>query len=517
MTSKQSQSPRDITLLDYNSSKKMQLLTTKTLSLFNAGLSYKRDVIKPGIIHFSPGNFHRTHQCSSYNDLFEYAAKHGADENDPMFQWGIVGASTRNGSYGKLQPIMTQQDCLYTLVEADDDSTNANVMGSIIDMLPYKDDHQPIKEKLMDENIKIVSMTVTEGGYFVDTNNEFDKNDDAIQYDAKNPDDPRTVFGLIVQALRQRREKNMKPFNVMACDNVPQNGAVARQATVGLASLIDKDLGQWIDDHVAFPCSMVDRITPEPTEELKNSVDLDYDDGAIIFSEPFHQWVVEDNFCNDRPPLEKVGVKFVKDVEPWEEAKLRILNAGHASMCYPAHIMGIKYVDEAMGNEAIYNFLDKLQKEEIVPLVPAVPNTDMSEYWETIKNRYQNSKLSDSIQRNCENGSDRQTKFILPTIRDCFKDEDHKLDGLALVSAMWCKYCLGETEDGEVIDGQDERWDALHETAQKCKDDPNEWLKMKEIYDGLGNNKKFQSAFEKAFSTCIDKGVEAAMKEYVDE
>jgi mannitol 2-dehydrogenase len=141
----------------------------------------------------------------------------------------------------------------------------------------------------------------------------------------------------------------------------------------------------------------------------------------------------------------------------------------------------------------------------------------MSEYWETIKNRYQNSKLSDSIQRNCENGSDRQTKFILPTIRDCFKDEDHKLDGLALVSAMWCKYCLGETEDGEVIDSQDERWDALHETAQKCKDDPNEWLKMKEIYDGLGNNKKFQSAFEKAFSTCIDKGVEAAMKEYVDE
>ena len=491
----------------------MQLLSKQALAVVSAGLSYSRDAVQEGIVHFSPGNFHRAHQCTYYNDLFAHAAESN-NEND--FKWGIVGASARDGSFSDLQPTMDDQDYLFTVVETDDDTTDPKVIGSIVDMLPYQDDHKPIKEKLVEDAIKIVSMTVTEGGYFIDSNNEFNENADPIQYDAKNPDDPQTVFGLIIQALKERRDKGMKPFTVMSCDNVPHNGKVAKKTTLGLAKLIDEDLANWIDENTEFPCSMVDRITPSTTDELKNSVDLEYEDNAPVFCEPFRQWVIEDKFCNERPPLDKVGAQFVDDVTPYENAKLRILNAGHASLCYPAHLLGLEFVHEAMEHAVIPEFLNKMQKEEIVPQVPPVPDTDLEEYWEEIRGRYQNPKLSDSIARNCASGSDRQPKFILPSIRDCIKDDDACVDGLATVSAMWCKYCMGETENGDEIEPNDEQWDMLHEAAKKAKDDSSAWLKMEDVYGDIGQDEKFQKAFDKALKLCVDEGVEAAMKAYID-
>jgi len=494
----------------------MQLLSQKALSVINAGLSYSREAVQPGILHFSTGNFHRAHQCSYYHDLFVHAAE---TDDEELFRWGIVGASTRDGSYEKLRPDMEKQDYLYALVETDDDTTNTLVIGSIIDMLPYADDHQPIKDRLQDEDSKVVSMTVTEGGYFLDdSTGEFDKDAEPMKHDAENPDDPQSVFGLIVQALKKRRDNGKKPFTIMSCDNVPQNGAVCKQTTLGLAKLIDEKLADWIDKNVAFPCSMVDRITPAPTDDLRDSVDLDYQDEATIFCEPFRQWVIEDKFCQDKPPLDKVGARFVDDVTPWEEAKLRILNAGHASLCYPAHLLGMEFVDEAMKNDIIPKFLKKVQDTEILPHVPDVPDTDLKDYAETIRKRYSNSKLSDSIARNCENGSDRQPKFIIPTIRDCIKkDGDNAcIDGLATVSAMWCKYCMGKTEDGEEFEVSDEKLEELQEAAKKAKDDPAAWLSLESVYGDLGDNKKFQESFKKALQTCMDEGVEAAMKNYVE-
>lgn len=493
----------------------MQLLSKKTLSLINAaGLSYNRDALQPGILHFSTGNFHRAHQASYYNDLF------GVLDDDKELKWGILGASVRQGgSYTEqTRPALDQQDYLYTVVESDDSKSDPKVMGSILDCLPYADDHEPIKKALCDEQIKIASLTVTEGGYFVDpSTNEFDKDAEEIQYDAKHPDDPQTAFGLIIHALRKRREAGMKPFTVMSCDNVPHNGDVARNVTVGLAKLMDRDLAEYIESEVCFPNSMVDRITPAPTDELKEEVDWKYEDKSPIFCEPFRQWVIEDNFSNERPPLEKVGVRFVDDVTPWEEAKLRILNGGHASLSYPAALLGLDFVHEAMEHPVIPKFLDKLQRTEIVPMVPPVPDTDLEDYWETISDRYKNPVLSDSIDRNCENGSDRQPKFILPSIADNL-DQGNSVDGLATVSAMWCKYCMGKTEDGdEIEDANDGIWDKLHETAMAARDDPSKWLtELEEVYGDMGKNEEFQQAFEKALRLCIDEGVEAAMKAYID-
>ena len=495
----------------------MQLLTKQTLSLLNAGLNYNREALQAGILHFSVGNFHRAHQCSYYDDLF--SAKSDNDGDDKDLKWGIVGASVRGGgSYTEqTRPALKEQNYLYTLVESNSDTTKPKVIGSIIDCLPYKNDHGPIKKMLADESIKIASMTVTEGGYFLNpSTNEFDETADDIQHDIKNPDDPQTVFGLIIQGLKHRKEKGIQPFTVMSCDNVPQNGATARKVTLGLAKLQDEEFAKWIEENVSFPNSMVDRITPAPTDELKDSIDWDYDDESPIFCEPFRQWVVEDNFSNDRPPLDKVGVKFVNDVTPWEDAKLRILNGGHASLSYAAALLGIEFVHKAMDHNVIHKFLDKLQKNEIVPNVPPVPDTDLKEYWETVRHRYQNPILSDRIDRNCENGSDRQPKFILPSIRDCL-DDDRCVDGLATVSAMWCKYCMGETEAGDKIDdATDVMWDELHETAMKAKDDSSEWLAMEEVYGDLGQNDKFKDAFDRALKLCLNDGVEAAMQKYID-
>jgi len=363
------------------------------------------------------------------------------------------------------------------------------------------------------------------GGYFLNpSTNEFDPDDDAIQHDIENPDDPQTVFGILIHALKKRREKGMKPFTVMSCDNVPQNGNVARNVTLGLAKLIDGELAEWIESNVLFPCSMVDRITPEPTEELKDSVKLEYEDKAPIFCEPFRQWVVEDKFCNERPPLEQVGVKFVDDVSPWENAKLRILNGGHASLSYPAALLDIEFVHEAMEHSTFAQFLDKLQTTEIVPQVPPVPDTDLKDYWKTICERYKNPTLSDRIDRNCDNGSDRQPKFIIPSIKDGLEksnndDEEGGCAGLATVSAMWCKYCLGKTESGrEIEEANDAIWDKLKETAEKtAKDgDSSAWLALDEVYGGIGRNEKFQKAFDEALRLCMDEGVEAAMKKYID-
>jgi mannitol 2-dehydrogenase len=506
--------------------------TLESLSNQNFQLGYDRDSVKPGILHFSVGNFQRAHHAAYFHDLLQ-------QQQNQDQKWGIIGASIRKGgSYtNQTFPTLSEQDALYTLVQSSNDKIEPHVIGSILECLPVTDHHEPIKAALCHKkNIKIVSMTLTEGGYFVNpSTNSFDKSAEEIQYDAKHPDDPQTVFGLIVQALKYRREHNIQPFTVMSCDNVPHNGDVARNVTVGLAKLIDPDLAKWMQDNVAFPNSMVDRITPATTDELleklQNDGGIPYRDDSPVFCEPFRQWIIEDKFSSDdhRPPLDQLkdgSVRFVDDVTPWEDAKLRILNGGHASMCYPAALLGMEYVHEAMKEGSVIDqFVNKLQTTEIVPLVPPVPETDLYDYWKTIRGRYQNATLSDSIDRNCENGSDRQPKFILPSLEDALNNDKNgndksKMDGLATVAAMWCKYCLGKSESGDDITAKitDDLWDKLHQTAQKAANgDSKAWLvDLKEVYGDLGKNETFQKSFGQALKTCLDENVETAMQNYID-
>lgn len=245
-----------------------------------------------------------------------------------------------------------------------------------------------------------------------------------------------------------RRKAGEKPFTVMCCDNVPHNGDVTRSVTVGFAHLVDPDLAKWIDENVAFPNSMVDRITPQTTpamqEFIKNAYDID--DVMPVFCEPFCEWVLEDKFCNGRPPLEKAdGVTFVPDVTPYENMKIRILNGGHASLCYPSALLSLDYVHDSMNHPTIGPFLDALERNEIIPTCPKdAIDRDPVEYWKIIAKRFSNPTIQDTIDRNCYDGASRQPKFIVPVINDNLK-AGRSVSGLALVCAMWCRYCQGKS------------------------------------------------------------------------
>ena len=452
--------------------------------------------------------------------------------DDPeSLQWGITGASIFSPNGAKKRAALGKQDYLQTIIERDADTVTARISGSMIDYVDTATtgsdspgERLPIEDALVDPKIKIVSLTVTEGGYFLSSSKgQFDPENPDMVEDArllKAGERPRTPFGFIVKAIKERRETGVKPFSVVTCDNIPHNGNVVRGVVAGLAGLYDKELAAWIEENVAFPNSMVDRITPATSDREREFVreKLGYEDCTPIFCEPFTQWVLEDTFPeNGRPALEKVaGIKFVDDVEPYELMKIRILNGGHASLCYPAALLEVQFVHEAMEHPVIGPFIDTVERNEIIPTVPPVPDTDLTEYWELIEKRFLNPTLDDTIARNCYDGASRQPKFIIPPVTDALK-LGTGLDGLAIVSALWCRYCQGKTEFGNTIEPNDPIWDRLHATALKAKDDPAVWLAMEDIYGAAGSNSRFIESFTAALKSIQEKGVETTLKAYVEK
>lgn len=380
-----------------------------------------------------------------------------------------------------------------------------------------KKEHRLVREKLASPEIKLVSMTVTEGGYYI-SDGEFNFEHPDIINDIENPDSPKTIFGMLIEALKKRRDAGIPAFTIMSCDNIPHNGELAQSVVVGLAKKIDPELGAWIEENSAFPTSMVDRITPATNDAQRDFVakEYGYEDALPVFAEPFRQWVIEDNFSMGRPKWDEIdSVTFVPDVAPYELMKLRILNGGHAAMCYPAALLSVPYVHAAMEHPVIGPFLDTLERTEVIPNVPPVPDTDLTEYWEIISGRFSNPTLMDTIDRNCADGANRQPKFIIPTAKDALA-AGNKCDGLALVSALWCRYCLGTRENGEKITPNDNQWNRLSELATKAKTEPNAWLGMKDVYGKVGENEVFQKAFAKQLKSIHENGVEATLAAYVE-
>ena len=233
---------------------------------------------------------------------------------------------------------------------------------------------------LTDPKIRIVSLTVTEGGYYVSpATQHFDPSHPDIVTDARNPDSPKTAFGLIVAGLKKRRAAGIAPYTVMSCDNLPGNGHVTANAVVGVAEMSDPELAGWIRGSVSFPNGMVDRITPATTDRERAILnDLwGVEDNWPVFCEEFKQWVVEDTFTSGRPALDKTGVTFTSDVAPYEFMKIRILNGGHAAIAYPAGLLDVHFVHEAMEDTQIAEFLATVTKREIIPVVPPPPNVNL--------------------------------------------------------------------------------------------------------------------------------------------
>ncbi|MBN9046069.1 MAG: mannitol dehydrogenase family protein [Rhizobiales bacterium] len=465
--------------------------------------------LKPGIVHFGVGNFHRAHQAVYLDELFATGEGH---------DWALVGAGVR-ASDDAMRDTLKAQDWLTTVVEQEAGHSLARITSPMVDYVTISTDEgrKALMDYLTAPQTRIVSMTITEGGYYIDpASQHFDPTHPDIVADAASPDKPNTVFGLVVQALKLRRAAGVEPFTVMSCDNIPGNGHVAKDAVAGLAKLSDPDFADWIAANVAFPNAMVDRITPATGAREREFAAKEFgvEDGWPVFCEVFKQWVVEDHFPTGRPALEKVGVTFTDQVAAYELMKIRILNGGHAAIAYPGGLLDIHFVHEAMEHPLIRRYLEKLTKEEIIPEVPPVPDTDLEGYRVLIDQRFANPKIGDTIRRLCLDGSNRQPKFILPTAADRVAG-GRSVIGLALVSAFWCRYCFGTTDSGAVIEPNDPSWDRLTKQAALAKDNPAAWLAMEDIFGSLASNAAYVKAFSSALNHVWKHGTLRTLEAYL--
>jgi fructuronate reductase/mannitol 2-dehydrogenase len=425
------------------------------------------------------GGFHRAHQAVYLDDILERRISS---------DWGEHGVGLLPGDR-RMAEALIPQDCLYTVIERSTERDSARVVGSLGGYTFAPDNPEHVLQMLADPITRIVSLTITEGGYLVDDKTGvFDASNPAVKQDVDR-NAPSTVFGYIVAGLERRRIAGVAPFTVQSCDNLQGNGGVARTAIVSFARLGDERLAAWIEANVAFPNAMVDRITPQTTADDRALVADAFGiaDGWPVVTEPFKQWVIEDNFSNGRPPLQEVGVQFVTDVHAYETMKLRLLNASHQAMAYLGYLAGYRYAHEVMGDPDFVKLLARFMDDEVTPLLPAVPGIDLAEYKQTLLERFANPKIRDTLARLATDGSDRMPKFVLPSLSEALaRGRPHQL--LTLVVAGFCRYLRGIDEQGQPIALQDSRADELSKLANEGHVDPRPLLAVRPVFGDLGEN-----------------------------
>ena len=468
--------------------------------------TYDRAALTPGIVHIGLGNFHRAHQAWYLHRLFQDGADH---------DWAIVGAGVRPYD-AAMRDRLAAQDYLTTLIELDPAGSSAEVTGSMIDYVEVAEGNGPLIARMAEPAIRIVALTVTEGGYYIDpATGGFDEAHPDMIHDAAHPDAPRTAFGAMIAALRRRRDAGTGPFTAQSCDNLQGNGRVLRQTLVSLARMQDPDLADWIDAECSFPNSMVDCIVPATgPKELALAADLGIDDAAPVTHENFRQWVIEDNFCAGRPDWDRAGATFSDRVHDYETMKIRILNGGHQVIADPGEVMGVATIAGCMEHPLISALLRKVETEEILPHVHPVPGKTPAEYLDLILSRFSNPKIVDTTRRVAFDGSSRHPGFILPSVRDGLK-AGTPISGLALVSACWARYCTGTREDGSTVEPNDPLWPMLTERAEAARDDPSAWLGMTQIYGDLGQDERFAKAFSHWLGKIHDAGTATAISCYL--
>jgi mannitol 2-dehydrogenase len=460
---------------------------------------YDRAKITAGIVHFGVGGFHRAHQALVIDRLLEQGL--AAD-------WGICGVGVLPGDRA-MQRALEQQDCLYTLVEKDaDGSRTARVIGAIVEYRFAPDDPEGLLERLADPSTRIVSLTVTEGGYGISpVTGEFELGAPAVAADLEPGATPGTVFGLVTEALRRRRERGVGPFTVMSCDNILGNGAVARRAFCAFAAAKDADLGEWMRTEVAFPNSMVDRITPVTTDADRAEIAEEFGvtDAWPVVAEPFFQWVLEDAFSAGRPPLDAGGVQLVADVKPYELMKLRLLNASHQGIAYFGHLMGYRYVHDAVDDQTMADFLLAYMRTEAIPTLLPVPGIDLDDYTETLIKRFRNPQVKDTIARLAAESSDRIPTWLVPVIKENLA-ADRPVRLSAAIVASWARYAEGVDEDGEPIAVVDRLAESLTATAREQHRDPLAFVRNVELFGDLADQPRFVEAYRDALDSLHQRG-----------
>jgi fructuronate reductase/mannitol 2-dehydrogenase len=463
--------------------------------------TYDRSALTPAVVHFSVGGFHRAHQLLYFDELAERRISQG---------WGVIGVGLHHRT---MMDALAPQDHLYTVVERSPDGERARVVGVMTDYLFGPDDPSAVLDTLTDERTRVVTMTITDAGYRLDPRtHEFDADDPDIRADLADRSAPRTVFGYLVEALDRRRRAGLAPFTVVSCDNMHRNGDATRSAVVAFARLRDEVLARWITDHVAFPSSMVDRITPHTSAEEREAVARRYgvDDRWPVITEPFSQWVIEDTFCNGRPPLEHVGVRFVPDVAHYELMKTRLLNASHCALGYLGALAGHTRIDQVMAEPVFARYVAQLMDREVTPLLPQPEGIDLGDYKRTLLQRLANPAIADTLSRLCRRGSTKMPHHLLPSLRQAIEeDRPHAL--LTLAVAAWICYLRRTDAAGRPVAIDDARAEHLQALARAGGSDPRPLLADVSIFGDLGSHPAFVAELEESIRRLDRDGVRATL------
>jgi mannitol-1-phosphate/altronate dehydrogenase len=468
---------------------------------------YDRDRVRAGIAHFSVGNFHRAHQAVYVDRCLALPGQEG---------WGICGVGLIDNAAERAKARgMAEQDGLYTLsLFPPWGEPTSSVVGAIVEYLFAPADPAAVLARLGDPAIRIVSMTITEGGYNIDeATGEFRLDAPDVAHDLAHPEAPRTVFGFIVTALARRRERGLPAFTVLSCDNLRHNGDVARQAMLAFAGARDPELARWIDASVTFPNCMVDRITPAvtPADVARLNALTGIDDQLPIFAEDFSQWVVEDRFCAGRPALEQVGVQLTQDVAGYEQVKLRMLNASHSMLSYPGLLGGYQLVHEAMADPRVLAYLKDFLDRDVIPLLAAPPGMALGDYRDAVLTRFSNPAVNDQLLRITSDGGSKIPVFLGDTIQACLGGGgDHRR--LALLLAAFARYLAGIDDQGARFEPQEPHLTAA-DRALATDPDPTAPLRLS-TFKGLGleGASTFVASFKHYRAQIADQGTLATLE-----
>ena len=479
-------------------------LNNKNLTRLSEKVSipkYDRTKVKTGILHIGIGGFHRAHEAFYTDELLN---------KNPDYNWGICGVALLDFDQ-KIYQTLKDQNGLYTLIVKElDGRLTKTVIGSIVDYLFAPENPVVVIERIANPEIKIITLTITEGGY---NNNEatgeFEIDNPLIQHDLKNPNDPKTVFGYITQGLKLRKERNVSGCTIQSCDNIQGNGHITKKMLLSYVKHAEPGLVSWIESHVSFPNSMVDRITPATVpadiKALKETSGID--DAWPVVCEPFKQWVIEDDFIEGRPVWEQVGAQFVEDVAPYEKMKLSLLNAGHSVLGILGALMGYSTIDEAVNNKEISSFLRIYMGNEVTPILGELEGVNLKNYQHSLIQRFGNIYIKDQIDRICSESSAKIPIFILPTVKAQL-NENGPIDYAAFVIAAWAIYSLGLDENGNSLKIKDAMAEELHKKAIEAKDKPELFLGIETVFGGMKESEIFVKAYANAYQNILKYGVE---------
>ncbi len=455
--------------------------------------AYNSFELRTGILHVGTGNFYRAHMAYYTDEIL----------NRNNSSWGICSVGILE-SDSKMYHVLKSQDGLYTLmVREPDGMLNIRIIGSVVENLFGPENPLAVIEKMADPDVKIISLTITEGGYNVDS----------ATSDLHHPDHPKTIFGYLTQALKRRRDRGLPGITLLSCDNIQHNGSVCRKMLLDFMQEAEPGLIQWTDNHITFPNSMVDRITPATTQSDIDKLKARYEieDAWPVVCEPFIQWVIEDDFSNGRPSWESAGVQFVKDVSPYEKMKIRLLNAGHSLLGLLGTLIVYDSIDKAVMDPLLGKIVRKFMDDEVTPLLGEMEGIDLKMYKESLIQRFANPYLKDSLSRICSESSAKIPKFLLPTIKEQLV-RGGSIEIGTLILAAWCHYLERAGTPGYNYEIKDSMSDILQQGAiDSASGDPLAFVKIDAVFGELVHSSRFLNTYTAMINSLRDHGIERVL------